>query len=199
MPNKPILIPKDQEHVILTRADYEALVAAAEEAEDRAAIAAYEDDLAAGRAEFFPHDMVLRLLEGANRVAEFRKWRGMTQRQLAEVAGLSQSAVSEIEVGKRDGSINTYARLARVLAVDIDDLAPKMDAVEDHEIEVPTAQLTRMGRGKKKRKGAIVQTLRGGKAAAKRTARKAAAKKEASIKGVRLARFDAELTRRKKV
>jgi hypothetical protein len=33
-------------------------------------------------------------------------------------------AASEIETGKKDGSVHTLAALARVLAVDLDDLVP---------------------------------------------------------------------------
>jgi transcriptional regulator with XRE-family HTH domain len=117
------------------------------------------------------------LLAGESPIRAFRKLRDLTQAELAERAGISQAAVTAIEGGKRAGSINTYSALARALAVDIDDLAPKLDEDEggDHAFEPPAAQLTRMGRGEKKGKGLIVQALPGGKAAPKAGGRQKAA------------------------
>jgi len=124
---KTFTTPGGEKIVMLSEADYEALVVTAEDATDAAAVAEYDADVAAGRALFLPLDMVERILGGASRVREFRKCRAMTQAQLAEAAGLTRSAISRIEAGRRKGSISTYVRLANALGVDIDDLAPIED------------------------------------------------------------------------
>ncbi len=51
------------------------------------------------------------------RLAEIRKSKGMTQRELARTAGVSQALVAELERGKHPPSSNSLAKLASALAV----------------------------------------------------------------------------------
>lgn len=60
-----------------------------------------------------PHDRLL----AARRAA------GLTQAQLSERTGYSQRFISNIETGSREGSIETYQRLARALGVTVSYLA----------------------------------------------------------------------------
>jgi transcriptional regulator with XRE-family HTH domain len=46
----------------------------------------------------------------------------MAAGELAMAAGMSQSYLSQIESGKRQGSVDTLKRIAAVLAVSLDDL-----------------------------------------------------------------------------
>ena len=46
----------------------------------------------------------------------------MTARDLAQKTGLSAAYISELETGKKDGSISAMKRIANVLDVDLDDL-----------------------------------------------------------------------------
>ncbi|WP_207779353.1 helix-turn-helix domain-containing protein [Zavarzinia aquatilis] len=48
--------------------------------------------------------------------------RGLSARALADRAGLSQAYVSQIETGKREGSISAMKVLAGALNVGLDDL-----------------------------------------------------------------------------
>ena len=52
----------------------------------------------------------------------WREFRGMTQEQLAEQAGISQGQVALIECGKREGKVSVLKGLANALNVDLDDL-----------------------------------------------------------------------------
>jgi len=52
----------------------------------------------------------------------FRNYRGMTVSELATAAGISQPYLSEIESGKKTGSVAVLKRIATVLKVDLDDL-----------------------------------------------------------------------------
>ena len=80
-----------------------------------------------GEAEFdegFPLAVARRLAAGDNPVKVFRQHRGLTQKALAERAGLHPVYFSQVETGKRQGLARTIAQLARALGVDADDLIP---------------------------------------------------------------------------
>ncbi|MBJ7415896.1 MAG: helix-turn-helix transcriptional regulator [Niveispirillum sp.] len=110
------------ETVTLARTDYEALLDELEEARDLARIRQIDADLAAGRTETIPFEMAVALCDGANRVRTWRKNRGMTARDLAKQIGIAPGYLSEIETGKKAGSLQVLTRLAAVLRVDLDDL-----------------------------------------------------------------------------
>ena len=64
------------------------------------------------------------LINGDNPVAVWRKYRNMSQAELANVIRKTQAYIAQIETGKRDGSIAVHKAMAAVLHVDLDDLAP---------------------------------------------------------------------------
>lgn len=108
--------------VTINRAEYDSLVAAAEALED---LRAYDDArarIAAGDDELIPAEAVKRILAGESPVRVFRDLRGMTQAQLADAARVNRVQITDIESGKRVGSIATIRKLADALGVTIDDL-----------------------------------------------------------------------------
>jgi DNA-binding XRE family transcriptional regulator len=70
----------------------------------------------------YPAELVFAIAEGKNPVFAYREHQALTQQQLADKAGVSRVMISEIESGKKDGSIKTIKALAKALNVDIDDL-----------------------------------------------------------------------------
>ena len=72
--------------------------------------------------ESFPIDVADRLLAGENAVKVYRVHRGITQKQLAHEVGINTVYLSQIETGRRTGSTQTLAKLARSLNVDLEDL-----------------------------------------------------------------------------
>ena len=92
---------------------------------DDAALTAEElrDLAAAGDDEFFPFDMVKRLLGGEHPVRVFRTHRKLTRKQLAAQVGISAIRLCRIERGQRAGSARLLDALARTLKVDADLLA----------------------------------------------------------------------------
>ena len=74
--------------------------------------------------ERVPAVIAHRLVAGESPVRVWREARGLSLHALAAEAEISPSLLSEIETGKKDGSIRTLAALARVLRVDVDDLLP---------------------------------------------------------------------------
>ncbi|MBM3567703.1 MAG: helix-turn-helix transcriptional regulator [Alphaproteobacteria bacterium] len=111
--------------VTLARDDYEALIEALDEARDRADVRALDARLAAGETEFLPWQMVKRLAAGESPVRLWRQRRKLSARVLAAKAKIAPTYLSEIETGKKPGSMRALAALARALGVALDDLAPR--------------------------------------------------------------------------
>ena len=110
--------------VLLRRADYEALVREAEDASDAVQIRAAEARVAAGDDEYVPIELTKRLMAGAVPVRVWREHRGLSARALAARAGISAAYLSQIETGKKPGSFDAMAKIARALGVDMEDLEP---------------------------------------------------------------------------
>ncbi len=121
--SKTTIIERDgkPEYAVLEYAEFERLLAAAEDSADVAAVGAvYADDTE----EMLPSDMVARLVAGENPIRVWREHRGMTGRDLADAVGVRQSYISQIETGKREGSIDVLRRIAIALGITLDDLYP---------------------------------------------------------------------------
>jgi len=78
----------------------------------------------AARADYLGSALVNRLLKGESPVRIWREHRRLTLRRLSEESGVPQGYLSEIETGKKPGSLDAMARIARAMAVPLDDLAP---------------------------------------------------------------------------
>lgn len=113
-----ITTPNGERLVILPLADYERLVDEA----DIARANKIKRDIAAGDDEAVPADIVRRLIAGESKVKVWRSHRGLSGRDLAAAAGVSAPFISEIESGKKDGSVSVMKKIADVLKVDLDDL-----------------------------------------------------------------------------
>jgi len=113
-----IVTPGGETMVVVPEADYEALLNAADIADANRVLA----EIAAGRQEWVPSEIVDRLLDGENRVRVWREYRGLTAADLAAKAGISPAYLSELETGKKTGTVETLRKLADVLKLDIDDL-----------------------------------------------------------------------------
>lgn len=112
----------EAELVLLTRAEYDRLIAIAEEAEEDAAdIAIYDArkaELAAEAHSHLPKEVSAMLMRGDRLVKALRKWRGMTQMQLAAKIGVAQGYLSDLESGRRSGTDDTLRLIAAGLEVD---------------------------------------------------------------------------------
>jgi DNA-binding XRE family transcriptional regulator len=110
-----LIAPDGSRLVVLAEADYEALVAAAEDTVD---IAAAERALRETGDFLIPGVVLEAELAGRHPVAAWRVYRRMTQAELAQRAGLSQPYVARMERGAiRSPRGATIALLARALAV----------------------------------------------------------------------------------
>ena len=123
LPHQTIKSPSGDELVVVPRAEYERLVAMAEEAaEELADLAAYDAvvaELAAGEASPLPAELSALLLTYKSRLAAARRWRGMTQAELAAKVGVGQGYLSDLETKRRKGLDSTIERLAAALEVPV--------------------------------------------------------------------------------
>jgi DNA-binding Xre family transcriptional regulator len=117
-----ITTPDGGEMVVLAMEDYLKLVAAAEGRGDVEAYDQAKQRLATGEDELIPSEIVDRLLAGENPIRVWRDHRGLTGRALATQAGIAPAYLSQIETGKREGTVDTLKALAAALGVMVDDL-----------------------------------------------------------------------------
>src|SRR6185503_1872073 len=115
--------PSGEELVVLPRAEYEALVQRADqEVEDAEDIAIYDvrkAELAAGGA-VLPSEVSAAILRGDNRLKAIRNWRRETQLHLNFKTGIAQGYLADLEMGRRIGTQETLATLAKALDVPVE-------------------------------------------------------------------------------
>ena len=104
------------ETVTLTRDEYDALVERAADLEDRLAAMEAEGDA------LVPHEVALAIIGGASPVRAFREHRGLTLRELSERSGVAVSYLSEIERGRKPGSLAALTSIAEAFGTTIDAL-----------------------------------------------------------------------------
>ena len=108
----------------ITRAEYDRLLERIEDLEDAAGLRALEERIAADGvpADALPVEAFERILAGESRLRVWREHRGLTLAALAVAASLPTSYLSEIETGRKPGSIKAWRALAAALGVSMDEL-----------------------------------------------------------------------------
>ena len=112
-----------QKMAMLPIADYEKLVDIAEDKADMLAAADSERRRRNGE-EYLPALLVDRILNGANALKTWRRYRGLTLGQLAEAVGTTQATLSRVEAGKMQGRPALWRAMAKALDVWVDDILP---------------------------------------------------------------------------
>jgi len=112
------IVENGQTFVKMPLAEYEAL----EEALDIRMADAIMERVRNGESELWPGEVVNRLVAGENPVRVVREWRGLTQKELALGAGVTQGFLSGLEAGEKEPRIVTLKAIAQTLGVAIDDL-----------------------------------------------------------------------------
>ena len=108
--------------VVLSRLDFDRLMAASEDLADIAAFDEAKARLASGQDELVLAAIVDAILGGEHPIRVWRRHRGLAVGELAAAALLSQAYLSQIETGKRQGPAETLKRVAIALGVTVDDL-----------------------------------------------------------------------------
>lgn len=114
-----IKAPDGSELVVITRAEYDALVNRLDEDEEDVAIFdARMAELQSGGAAPLPREVAQLMLNGDSLLKALRKWRDQTQLYLEFKTGLSQSYISDLESGKKQGTPETLRKIADALQIE---------------------------------------------------------------------------------
>jgi DNA-binding XRE family transcriptional regulator len=106
---------------------YKTYVELVEKAEMLLDIQDYDSAKAAlerGDDELVPSEIVYAILDGENAIKVWREFRGMSQQELAEKAGISVPYLSQLETSKRTGSLEVLSSLAKSLHVSLENIVP---------------------------------------------------------------------------
>ena len=119
---KAQIIEKDgkPEFAVISYADYQHFLELLEDEADARLIAEFHEAYVAGREFLVPDGIMRRELAGESPIKLWREHRGLTQQELAREAGISKPYLSQIETGKRQGTIETLSAIARALDVPLD-------------------------------------------------------------------------------
>ena len=72
--------------------------------------------------ELVPSEVAYAILDGESPIRVWREYRGYTQQQLSKAAGISKPYLSQIETGKRTGTMEVLSAIANALDLTIDDI-----------------------------------------------------------------------------
>lgn len=114
--------PKGEEMVVLPRKEYDRLARLArdEDARDVALGQAQIAKIKAGKTTLIPEAVVKAIaVKGAHPVLAWREYRGITAAELARRAKLARTTVSQMETGKRKGTVAAYKAIARALGISV--------------------------------------------------------------------------------
>jgi DNA-binding XRE family transcriptional regulator len=106
---------------------YETYLQLVEKAEMLQDVQDYDNAKAAlerGDDELIPSEVVYAILDGENPIKVWREYRGMSQQEAAENAGISVPYLSQLETNKRKGSVNVLSAIAKVLNISLENIAP---------------------------------------------------------------------------
>ena len=72
--------------------------------------------------ELIPSEVTYAILDGENPIKVWREYRGLTQHQLADAAGISKTCLSQIESGERTRHTDVLDAIAKALDLSLDDI-----------------------------------------------------------------------------
>ena len=123
------LIERDgkPEWAVLPYEEYLNLLEQAEMLEDIRDYDAAKAALENGEDELIPAEVIYAILDGENPIKVWREYRGLTQQQLADKAGISKPYLSQIETGKRTGTTEILTTIAKALDVSLDEVVQKKE------------------------------------------------------------------------
>ena len=108
------------EFAVIPYEDYRHFLELLEDEADARVVAEFHEAYTAGREFLVPDEIVRRELAGESSIKLWREHRGLTQQELATRAGISKPYLSQIETGKRQGTVETLSAIARSLNIPLD-------------------------------------------------------------------------------
>ncbi len=113
--------------VVLTRAEYDAIIGRLNSDEDAEEMAIFDvrmAELASGSDSRLPAHVAASMLKGDTLLRALRKWKGVTQSQVALKTGLAQGYISDIESGRKPGTPEVVRKIADAIEIDPQWLQP---------------------------------------------------------------------------
>lgn len=125
MGKSQIIHTDGEDLVVLSRSDYQSLIAragdvAGEDAMTARIVEATDAKIARGEDVALPGAVWATIESGEHPIRAIRKYRGLTQIEVAQRAGLRQGYVADIEAGKKTGSAASLKAIAAALGVPLD-------------------------------------------------------------------------------
>ena len=125
MGKSQIIHTDGEDLVVIARSDYEVLLAragdaASEDAMTARIVEATSAKIARGEDVALPAAVWTVIESGEHPIRAIRKFRGLTQNDVAERAGLRQGYIADIEAGKKTGSATSLKAIAAALGVPLD-------------------------------------------------------------------------------
>jgi DNA-binding XRE family transcriptional regulator len=114
--------PKGEEMVVLPRKDYDRLTHLAydEDRHDAALAAAQLRKIKTGKTSLIPAAVVHAIaVDGQHPIKAWRDHRGWTGEILAKKAKLARTTISQMETGKRKGTLAAYKAIAKALGIEV--------------------------------------------------------------------------------
>jgi DNA-binding XRE family transcriptional regulator len=108
------------EFALIPYADYQHFLELLEDETDAGTVSEFHEAYTAGREFLIPGEIVRREIAGESPIKLWREKRGLTQLELATSAGISKPYLSQIETGKRQGTVETLSAIAGSLNVPLD-------------------------------------------------------------------------------
>jgi DNA-binding XRE family transcriptional regulator len=112
------------EWAVVPYEDYKELVEKAEMLQDLQDYDSAKAALERGEDELIPGEVLDAILSGENPIKVWRENRALTQQETAAMSGISIPYLSQLETGKRKGSLEVMSALAKALNVSMDFLVP---------------------------------------------------------------------------
>ncbi|WP_315747569.1 MULTISPECIES: helix-turn-helix domain-containing protein [unclassified Bradyrhizobium] len=111
-----------EELIVLTRAEFDALTAAvADQLEDAEDVAVFDEHMTAlqNRQDArLPTEVTAAMLSGDSLLRALRRWKGLTQVELAERTNLAQGYISDLETLPKLGTDHELKSIAAALEID---------------------------------------------------------------------------------
>jgi DNA-binding XRE family transcriptional regulator len=107
--------PEGEEMAVLPKAEFEAL---SEMVDHASALSEYRS----GKLPGLTPDETRAFIEAPSPLAFWRRYRGLTQIALSQAAGVAQNYLSELENGRRAGSVEVWLRLSRALDLPVEQI-----------------------------------------------------------------------------
>ena len=108
------------EWAVIPYKEYLELVEQAEMLQDIRDYDEIKTGISNGSIELIPDEVIHAILDGENPIRVWREYRGFNQQELSEKIGISVPYLSQLEHGRRKGSVRVMSDIANALGVGLE-------------------------------------------------------------------------------